>query len=183
VSKEPKLYLLATSIFNFNYSHCQINRFPKELSIVSGGIVRLNPKLLSASHPALPASSIFFQIVQHPRNGIRLAFSPSNASSSAQANLTTKFSQQQINEETVLIEHVPIDESRRWDLIGLRLMEEGNAQNGYLLDCKWMFFDIYKSSLGHSLVLIVRIEPLALQLRNFTEIQLVQGKTYVLLDR
>ncbi|CAK5036500.1 unnamed protein product [Meloidogyne enterolobii] len=130
----------------------KIHHFPQELSIVSGGSTQLNSNLISTSHSTLDDSSIYFNIIQPPQNGIRIILKEDSPSISPFSSLAN-FTQKQINEGSIWLEHTPINEKQSWDVI------------------------------GHSLVLIIRIEPLALQLRNFTDITYIQGKNYVILNR
>uniref|UniRef100_A0A1I8B8G7 Cadherin domain-containing protein n=1 Tax=Meloidogyne hapla TaxID=6305 RepID=A0A1I8B8G7_MELHA len=116
----------------------KIHHFPQELSIVSGGTLQLNSNYISASHSKLSDSSIYFNIIQYPQNGIRiilkedikthLTTSPSLPSFSSLVN----FTQKQINEGSIWLEHAPINEKQSWDIIGIKLEVVGN--DGKILD-------------------------------------------------
>ncbi|KAI6207840.1 hypothetical protein M3Y96_00051600 [Aphelenchoides besseyi] len=68
------------------------------------------------------------------------------------------FGQHQIDAGHIRLEHTPLSADDKHDVIVMRVG-------------------------GHLRVLLIRIEPLALQLFNYTPITYVQGRTFVLLDR
>jgi hypothetical protein len=70
----------------------------------------------------------------------------------------TTFTQKQIDAAQVRLEHTPVSSDDKFDVIVFRVA-------------------------GHLRVLFVRVESIALQLFNHTDISFVQGKTYILLDR
>jgi hypothetical protein len=78
----------------------------------------------------VPSSQIIYRVVQPPGIGIRILLTSSNQTSSnsnAQSNLL-EFSQWQINEGQVLLEHTPLDDAKRWEVIGLQV-EDGQRGN------------------------------------------------------
>ena len=110
------------------YSAQQVDRFSRELSLISGGTHRLGPADLSSSHPLWPPSQICYQIVQLPVGGIRLKVTDGDGSS---LSLLDHFNQSLLDEGRVVVEHLPVDESQRWALIGLKL-HAGNEDLGEL---------------------------------------------------
>ena len=101
------------------------------MSIVSGGSIQLNSNLISASHSTLDDSSIYFNIIQPPQNGIRIILKEDSPSLSSFSSLVN-FTQKQINERSIWLEHTPINEKQSWDVIGLNLRIIG--EDGKILD-------------------------------------------------
>lgn len=95
-------------------------------------------------------ADIIYNVVQKGSNGIRITKNDS-------ATELTSFTQQQINNGEIRLEHTPMFDDK-FDVIVFQIM--GN----------------YRS-------LFVRIEQIALQLFNHTTIGFMQGKTYIVLDR
>lgn len=90
-------------------------------------------------------------MLQKGSNGVHIT---KNGSSSE----LTSFTQHQINNGDIRLEHRPGSSDDKFDVI---------------------VFDLG----GHTRVLFVRLEQIALQLFNHTTISFIQGQTYIVLER
>uniref|UniRef100_A0A914CIW4 Chondroitin sulfate proteoglycan 4 n=1 Tax=Acrobeloides nanus TaxID=290746 RepID=A0A914CIW4_9BILA len=132
----------------------KIEKFRTELDIVSGGSTVLQPTEFQVTDMQRPPSEVVYEVQQQGTNGVRFALvGPENA-----AIEVTRFTQAQINKAHVRLEHTPLSADDRFDVL---ILSVGN----------------------HTRSIVVRLEPLALNLFNHTDITYPQGKTYVLLNR
>ncbi|KAL3082690.1 hypothetical protein niasHS_010492 [Heterodera schachtii] len=146
----------------------KIDSFVPHLRLLSGGSVPFYPADFHASHPSLGPSQIVYRIDQLP-NTLRLSLN------NLSLPLFRQFTQLDIDQGRVALEHTPSSEMAKWDVIGLRIGMEGH-EDGHGQQQK------VAPQFVHSRVLAIRIDPMALHLRNHSEIAIPQGKTYVLLS-
>ena len=183
----------------WNSSIVQIKEFRPQLSLVSGGSVQLKSADFFAAQDKLDkysSSQIVYNIVQKPETphiNLQIRLDTSHPISQV-----SQFTQEQINTGQVWFEHTPTNgdgnkpnggennthtnkskSSPQFYLFGFKIGStlhaegENTAKNGIPISetVEW----------GHSRVLVVKIEPLALRLVNHSEISYDQGKTYVVL--
>ena len=149
-----------------------MERFRSTLEIVSGGFLTLSPADFMAINAADKHTDVSYRVVQRASNGVRLvrnsnatelaavaAVSSSSSSSAAAMQPIDEFTQRDIDNARVHLEHSPQTTDDKHEALVLSI---GDA---------------------HLRVLVVRIEPLALRLVNFSDIRLTQGRTFVVLTR
>uniref|UniRef100_A0A7E4US38 Cadherin domain-containing protein n=1 Tax=Panagrellus redivivus TaxID=6233 RepID=A0A7E4US38_PANRE len=137
-----------------NMPEVSVNAFRQQLTLVSGGSAVLEPKDFQTDSASLSPTEITYSLVQKGSNGVKLVILD------APATVDQTFTQAQINKGQVRLEHTPLSSNDRFDVLVFSI---GGAEN--------------------MRALAVRIEPLALNLFNHSDITYEQGRTYVVLTR
>uniref|UniRef100_A0A183BWJ8 Ricin B-type lectin domain-containing protein n=1 Tax=Globodera pallida TaxID=36090 RepID=A0A183BWJ8_GLOPA len=162
--REPKQGLklgMAVKMLDDGTDQLKIDKFVPQLHLLSGGSVTLSSADFHASNPSLSPAQIVYRIDQLPGTGLRLSLN------NFSLPLFRQFRQADMDKGMVTLEHTPSNDMTKWDVVGFWVGQQR---------------DDGRANFVHSRILVIRIEPTALHLRNHSEIGISQGKTYVLLS-
>ncbi|KAI3422465.1 hypothetical protein GPALN_012973 [Globodera pallida] len=162
--REPKQGLklgMAVKMLDDGTDQLKIDKFVPQLHLLSGGSVTLSSADFHASNPSLSPAQIVYRIDQLPGTGLRLSLN------NFSLPLFRQFRQADLDKGMVTLEHTPSNDMTKWDVVGFWVGQQR---------------DDGRANFVHSRILVIRIEPTALHLRNHSEIAISQGKTYVLLS-
>uniref|UniRef100_A0A1I8EHK4 Chondroitin sulfate proteoglycan 4 n=2 Tax=Wuchereria bancrofti TaxID=6293 RepID=A0A1I8EHK4_WUCBA len=135
----------------------KIKEFPDRIKLIVGNNYSLSSEIFQVAHPVIKPSDLEYRLLQAGSNGVKFLM---------KNGMTELFTQDDVNKGRVRLFH----------------QQQLNVHS----DIDVVVFEVVLNLISisfHIRALIIDILPLSLSLENHSDVEYIQGKTYVLLNR